>query len=95
MHKIRVTGGVMRIGSGTLLDLSADQALARAQALEKTADGKFKAMRPLEFKAGEVIGVAINDIGKNFRHMAVDAELRPVEAESVKAVKAVAPRRGR
>ena len=70
MDKIRVTGGTMHIGQGVIISLTEEQASPRLHALERLGDDLFKANQILQFKAGEVLGIKINDIVKSERHMA-------------------------
>lgn len=44
-------------GAGARLGLSKEQAAARANALKEVAKGVFVAQQPVQFKAGEVIGI--------------------------------------
>lgn len=53
--KFRTTA-LVRLDPGTALELTKEQASARAHLLDKRGS-KFVALAPLEFKAGEVIGL--------------------------------------
>ena len=44
--------------AGTRLGLSQEQAAARIAALEEAGKGVYVALQPVQFKAGEVIGMA-------------------------------------
>lgn len=55
MNKYIITGRAARLTSG-ILELTTDQAKARAHHLEALQDGRFKIVATVEFKQGEVIG---------------------------------------
>lgn len=55
MNKYIITGRSVRITSG-MLELTAEQAKARAHHLEALQDGRFQIVTTVEFKRGEVIG---------------------------------------
>lgn len=59
--KYTVTGSVARIGASESLFLTQPQAIARAHALTEEGKGVFTAKQPLEFKAGEVIGLTVKE----------------------------------
>lgn len=44
-------------GAGARLGLSKEQAAARAHALKEVAKGVYVAQQPVQFKAGEVVGI--------------------------------------
>lgn len=69
--KYRVEGRAYGFGPGALLRLTQAQALPRLHNLEpvppaegETFDGLCRVMRPIEFKAGEVVELVEGDIGK-------------------------------
>lgn len=96
MNKIRITGGTMNVGQGVVIALTKEQASPRLHALESLGNDLFKAKQLLQFKAGEVIGIEINDIVKSERHMAVDAAMPiPVVEKAVATAKPAPVRRGR
>lgn len=94
MNKIRVTGGILHVGQGVVVGLSKEQASPRLAMMDALGDGLYKAKRVLEFKSGEEIGIAINDIVKNERHFAVDAAM-PVPVKPDISPKTLQARRGR
>lgn len=72
MQLVTVSGGTARIGAGHPVSLSKQQAADRDHMLEK--DRKVhgervivKGVAPLEFKAGEIIGLA--EVPKNAAHL--------------------------
>lgn len=94
MNKIRVTGGILHVGQGVIVALTKEQASPRLTAVADMGNGLFKAQQVLQFKSGEVLGIAINDIVKNERHLAVDAAM-PVPVKSDISPKTPQVRRGR
>lgn len=93
MNKIRVEGATLKVGAGTLLGLTRDQAMARFHRVQKTeTEGVYKTREPQEFKAGEVLSIAIDDVPKHLRGNVVDLDAPIGEAAPVAAA---APRRGR
>lgn len=68
MHKIKVEGATLKVGAGTLLGLTREQALARFHRLEKTAtEGIYKTREAQEFKAGEILSMDPADVPKHLR----------------------------
>lgn len=81
MQNYRVDGGVLRLGQGAIVGLTDDQAAPRMNRLEKIGGGKYRLREVLEFKSGETIKVAFDDIPKCFRSIAVCLD-PPAEAAS-------------
>ena len=75
MKVYRVVNGVLPIGQGQRLFLSAAQSAARRHMLEGVGEGKEFAMctaaQPLQFKLGELLG--IDDVGKAFAALVAEA----------------------
>lgn len=59
MKRIKVVAGVLNVSAGARISLKPAQASPRAHNLEKVKGekGLFVALVPLQFKAGEVLGV--------------------------------------
>lgn len=79
MQNYRVDGGVLRLGQGAIVGLSDEQAASRINRLEKIGGGMYRLREVLEFKSGETIKVALDDIPKCFRGIAVSLD-PPAEA---------------
>ncbi|MGQ9367702.1 hypothetical protein [Azospirillum sp. ST 5-10] len=77
MKRYQVAGAVARFAPGFVLALSPEQAAARATCLHRVdEDGDlYEVTGRVEFKRGEVLGVAHGEIGKD-----VLAELREPRA---------------
>lgn len=56
MRFYKVEGGVAHVGTDMLLELTPQQVAARAHILEEV-EGGWRARAPLQFKAGEIIGI--------------------------------------
>lgn len=54
-----VEGGVAHVGTDMVLQLSREQAAARAHVLEEVKGG-YRAKSPVQFKAGETIGLDVS-----------------------------------
>jgi len=90
MQNYRVDGGVLRLGQGAVVGLSDDQAAPRMNRMEKIGAGKYRLREVLEFKSGETIKVAFDDIPKCFRSIAVCVD-PPAEAQSDAPVRVKKP----
>jgi len=64
MQNYEVSGSVVTFGFGTELKLSESQADARASSLKKKKKDIYEVIHPVQFKRGERIGVASDNISK-------------------------------
>lgn len=96
MHKIRVSTGLLHVGQGIMVELSPTQAAARRLGLKPMGGDIYRTENVLQFKAGEIIGIAATDIAKHERHLVADLSA-PVAAASppVSPVSTPAARRRR
>lgn len=83
MKKMRIAGGILHVGQGVVLELDAAQVDARRSGLEVLPDSTFRATRPLQFKSGEVVGIALDNVIKAERHLVSDVDA-PLVASSAK-----------
>lgn len=76
MIKIKVEGATLKVGAGTLLGLTRDQALVRFHRLERmdAEKGIYKTREPMEFKAGEILSIDPADVPKHLRANVVDLD---------------------
>jgi hypothetical protein len=74
MQNYRVDGGILCLGQGAVVGLSDEQAAPRMNRMEKIGDGMYRLREVLEFKSGETIKVALDDIPKCFRGIAVSLD---------------------
>ena len=81
MQNYRVDGGVLSLGQGTVVGLSDEQASPRMSRMENIGGGIYRLREVMEFKNGETIKVAIDDIPKCFRGITVCMD-PPAEASS-------------
>jgi len=81
MKLFKVDGGVLRVSPGTTLALTKAQISARSHALAKIAaedmpkgDARLDctATQSLEFKSGEIVKIAAEDIAKPFRDKVIE-----------------------
>lgn len=81
MKLFKVDGGVLRVSPGTTLALTKAQISARTHALAKIAAADMpkgearldcEATQALEFKAGEIVKIAAEDIAKPFRDKVIE-----------------------
>jgi hypothetical protein len=84
------TTRTVRLSAGTVLALAAAQAAPRAHLLYGMEPGVYTAKEPLEFKAGEVIGLmtppakgdsGLEDLQLNWLHSEAGPIFEPVDAE--------------
>lgn len=61
-----VTGVKVRFGPGFILELDKEQANARAHVLHKKKGSLYAVLDTVEFKQGEVIGIAEGDVPKSW-----------------------------
>lgn len=71
MQNFRVEGGTLRLGQGAVVGLSDEQAKPRLHRMEQVSEGVYRLKEVLEFKNGERIKVALDDIPKHFRAIAI------------------------
>ena len=71
MHKVIVNSGVLKFGPGSVLGLNEVQSRLRMHNLEKAGAGVYRAVKPVEFKAGEEIAVPLADLSRAQRDMVV------------------------
>jgi hypothetical protein len=93
MKTVEATDTV-RIGAGTILKLSREQAAARVNRLKAREDGLHEALELLEFKRGEKFGV-VGDIPKSMvEFVSIDGEPAAPKPEPAPAgpVKFVMPK---
>ena len=84
MNKYKVNGAVFRINA-VELGLSKAQAGPRMRALTQTGEGTYRANGPVEFKSGEMIGIAPEDVPKNFMAFLDLIEESPAAVKARKA----------
>lgn len=64
MTRYRVIARAAQFGPGTVLELSPQQAAARAHRLRAAGPDQFEPTAPVEFKAGEEIGIVSGEVAK-------------------------------
>ena len=77
MQNYRVEGGTLRLGQGAVVGLTGEQAAPRLHRMDKVSDGVYRLREALEFKNGEKIKVALDDIPKHVRAIAVCLDPAP------------------
>lgn len=81
LQTLKVVGATLRVGPGAVMRLSKKQAEARTGRLEKIGDDLFRARDGLEFKSGEVLGIALDDVPKHLHaFMETEGGGPPVQA---------------
>lgn len=93
MKKLRVDGGVLRVGQGTVLGLTNAQAGVRAHNLESMGDDFYKVRATVEFKSGEEIVIDLADVPKNLRQFVIDDDAPKPEPDAKPAAKPARTRR--
>lgn len=71
MQRYRVEGGTLRIGQGAVVGLSEGQAGPRLSRMKKVGENLYRLSDVHEFKSGETIVVAYDDIPKHARGIVV------------------------
>ena len=71
MKNYKVEGGTLRLGQGAIVGLTDEQAAPRLHRMSKVSAGVYRLDEVLEFKNGEKIKVALDDIPKHARSIAV------------------------
>lgn len=65
MQKVKVTGAIYRIGTGTVIGMSPKQAMRRRHVIEPLPEkDMFRAKAPLQFKSGEEIVVSVEGLSR-------------------------------
>lgn len=85
LKQFRIDGAVLKVGEGVQLQLSKAQADSRRGRLEAIGADMYRATAQLEFKSGEVLGIALDDVIKAQRASLIDLDAPAVEAAAVEA----------
>ena len=64
MDQFRVTGGPIRLPIGAVIAITAEQLSIREHRLEDLEDGTYRVVEPVEFKAGETLGIEYQGLSK-------------------------------